>query len=95
MSQLEEPMKEHKAKKLDAGTPETSKPSISDKKTEKVLELHEIKSLDDPEEELILVSQEQSKVSVPKPVAMMSELVKTMAEGGSIASLASQYNSLS
>jgi S-phase kinase-associated protein 1 len=43
----------------------------------------EVKGLDDggEDEVLKLVSQEQEKVPVPKKVAMMSELVKTMAEG--------------
>jgi len=43
----------------------------------------EVKGLDDAgdDEVLKLVSQEQEKVPVPKKVAMMSELVKTMAEG--------------
>jgi len=43
----------------------------------------EVKGLDDgaDDEVLKLVSQEQEKIPVPKKVAMMSELVKTMAEG--------------
>jgi len=36
---------------------------------------------DDANEELILVSQDAEKFSVPKNVAVMSELVRTMAEG--------------
>jgi len=43
----------------------------------------EVKGLDDgdKDETLKLVSQEEEKFTVPKKVAMMSELVKTMAEG--------------
>jgi S-phase kinase-associated protein 1 len=43
----------------------------------------EVKGLDDgaADEILKLVSQELEKISVPKKVATMSELVKTMAEG--------------
>lgn len=50
---------------------------MSDKKEE------EVKGLDeDTESEMLkLVSQEEEKVMVKKKVAMMSELVKTMAEG--------------
>jgi hypothetical protein len=44
----------------------------------------EVKGLDggDDDEILKLVSQEGEKVPVAKKVAVMSELVKTMAEGG-------------
>lgn len=44
---------------------------------------HTPMSLDDPSEEkqFILISQEDDKVSVPKRIALMSELVKTMADG--------------
>jgi len=43
----------------------------------------EVKGLDDgaADEVLKLVSQELEKIAVPKKVAIMSELVKTMAEG--------------
>jgi len=52
---------------------------MSDKKEQK----SEVKGLDDGDsnETLKLVSQEDEKFTVPKKVAMMSELVKTMAEG--------------
>jgi len=52
-----------------------------DKKDEKPKE--DVKGLDESSDSdvLKLVSQEQEKFTVPKKVALMSELVKTMAEG--------------
>lgn len=43
-----------------------------------------VKGLDDgsENESLTLVSQEKEKFTVPKKVALQSELVKTMADGG-------------
>ena len=42
----------------------------------------EVKGLDEtPEEPLKLVSQELEKITVPRKVALMSELVRTMSEG--------------
>jgi hypothetical protein len=50
---------------------------MAEEKKEELLGLDE----DDGNEELILVSQDAEKFAVPKKVALMSELVKTMAEG--------------
>jgi len=60
----------------------SSAPKKEEKKEEKEVK-GEVKGLDDggEDEVLKLVSQEQEKVPVAKKVAMMSELVKTMAEG--------------
>lgn len=56
---------------------------MSDKKEAKEDKKEEVKGLDDgaADEILKLVSQELEKIPVPKKVATMSELVKTMAEG--------------
>jgi len=50
---------------------------MADEKKEELRGLDE----DDVHEELILVSQDAEKFACPKKVALMSELVKTMAEG--------------
>jgi len=50
---------------------------MAEEKKEELLGLDE----DDGNEELILVSQDAEKFAVAKKVALMSELVKTMAEG--------------
>jgi len=54
-----------------------------EKKETKKQEKQEVRGLDDEDmsEVLTLTSQEQKKFSVPKKVALMSELVKTMSEG--------------
>jgi len=59
------------------------KKDAKDAKEDKGKDEKEIKGLDDGSENemLKLVSQEQEKFTVPKKVALMSELVKTMAEG--------------
>jgi len=64
---------QHEEKKADVKEEEIKKPEVKE----------EVKGLDDggADEVLKLVSQELEKIPVPKKVAMMSELVKTMAEG--------------
>ncbi len=64
---------------LDAKSKSDDK-SKSDKDPKK----SDIKGLDEPsgDEKLKLVSQEDEKFTVNRKVALMSELVKTMVEGG-------------